>query len=120
MVSTLNDIEFHDLPIKSLNLDFNENNVLLIVYRFKEGSDKVIELSLLFHNVLDFFIEKMDRINVSEIYNCDIKEIGDRKFIEFTMLYSLLGTLSVNMSFSYKSVEISGACDESWYPQKTS
>ena len=106
MVTDIKEIEFHDLPVESLCLNFNDQTVSLTVYKFSEefGGD-ILELRLLFRGVLDFYLEKIGTIYIDEIYNCDITKVGDRSFIEFTMLYGR-PSLSAIMSFSYSSVEI--------------
>ncbi len=104
MIADLDKIEFHDLPINSLLLDFNKREVLLIVNDCDNDTNEYFEIKLHFLEVSDFYIDKIEDLYIDEITNCNIEKQGDLFFIKYEMLYKSCKNLF--MSFKFKDVEV--------------
>lgn len=113
MLEDLKKIEFHDLPVKSLLLDFANNCIGLVVKDYDEIRQDYLEINLLFTSISSFYFQNIDQTAMSEIYNCILKEDGQTNFIEFTMISST-PIISCVVSFHFKEVRLEYNANMDW------
>lgn len=105
MIEELRQIEFHDLPVKSLAIDFNANSLELFVKDYDDTKKDYFGIKIKFEDISCFFFEKTVEMKISDIYHCSIKEENSQYYIDFIFL-SHRPTISCEVSFYFKSVSI--------------
>ncbi len=105
MIEELRQIEFHDLPVKSLSLDFNDNSIELFVKDYNQSKKDYFGIKIRFDDTSCFSFEKTVEMSISDIYSCSIKEENSRYFIKF-ILISHRPVISCEVSFYFKTVRL--------------
>ena len=73
MISVLDEIEFHDSTVKSIQFDYENDAVGLIVKAYDETAKIYFDINLLFNLVSDFHIDEVEDFFFSEIGNIPLQ-----------------------------------------------
>jgi|GEM_PF-3502139 len=105
MIADLGQLEFHDMPLNSVLLDFCKYTITINVNEYDEEKQGYNEVELLFSGISSFYFQKVDDIKICDITNCNFREEGDKNYIEFNLL-SYSPVIPCSMSFYFTDVMI--------------
>lgn len=105
---TIADIEFHDLPVNTITIDFTTGSVLVSCAIYDEGKQCHKNVSVQFTGVDNFKPGEVGSLqnDYIEIFSADVTEAGDGSYsivISFITGFSKPG---FDMSFTYQNVSV--------------
>lgn len=102
----INTIEFHDLPVEKISVDFENEKLLITVAIYNDETQQYLLKSVEFISVSNF--SKLCRIesNIEEIFSLDIESIADDQILAKIVFLTGFSKPSIEWEFWFKDLQI--------------
>lgn len=103
IIEEIRNLELHDVGIKSINLDFVNNSIVIYIVKHNNDIREYEESKLIFESISNVKFQDIDNFNVDEIFDCTVKKASNDS-LRYEVIFILLsegGNNSVNISFEF-------------------